>query len=333
MIKIIDQTNTLGIIGLSKNSGKTTTLNAILKLHKDKKIGLTSIGLDGEDIDQVNFLPKPRICVREKMVVATATKCLEASKVEYEILEKTNMATALGNVQIVEVLTDGHMIIAGPTTNQELNGVVSLMKKYVDKVFIDGAFNRMTFASIDLLDGIVLAVGAVESPIMSQTIDKTKMIVDFFNLKKSHHIKEIQETPLIIQTKNKQYKFKDKKIETLKQGLSQIDAEIDWIYIKGAITSKYIDLFTRMMISGFSLVCDDPTKLLIKQKEYLNINKLKIDMYTINQCPLLCVTINPYSPSGNHYDEKDFLDEMRKAVDIPVYNVEKMEEEDVKIKS
>ncbi|MCD4827509.1 MAG: hypothetical protein K8Q99_07020 [Acholeplasmataceae bacterium] len=333
MIKIINQVQTLGIIGLSKNSGKTTTLNAILKLHKDKKIGLTSIGLDGEDIDQVNFLPKPKICVRPKMVVATATTCLEASKVDYKVLEKTNMQTALGNVYIVEVLTDGHMIIAGPTTNKELNDVVDLMKNYVDKIYIDGAFNRMTFASIDLLEGIILAVGAVESPIMSQTIDKTKMIVDFFNLKKSHDLKEIPEAVLIIQTMNKQYKYSDKKIETLKQELSHIDDELDWIYIKGAVTEKYSNLFTRKMIGGFSLICDDPTKLLISQKEYLNIKKLKIDMYTINECPLLCVTINPYSPSGNHYDEKEFLDEMRKALNIPVYNVEKMEEEHVKIKS
>ena len=38
MIKIIDKVDTLGIIGLSKNSGKTTTLNAILKLSSSLSV-------------------------------------------------------------------------------------------------------------------------------------------------------------------------------------------------------------------------------------------------------------------------------------------------------
>lgn len=329
MKRIIDKKNILGIIGLSKNSGKTTTLNAILKLYHHVNIGLTSIGLDGEDLDQVNFLPKPKIYVRKGMVVATATSCLVASKAEYRVIEHTNMPTALGHIQIVEILTDEFMVIAGPTTNKELNQVIFLMKKHVSKIFIDGAFNRKTFANIKLIDGIILAAGAAENPVMSKTISKTKMIVDFFNLKKSVQLKKIPKASLIVKSSFGLYTFNDKKIETLKNVLKDINHEIDWIYIKGAITSKYIDLFIKKTVKGFSLICDDPTKLLISQSDYTNISKLKIDISTIYTCPLLCVTINPYSPSGNHYNEKEFMNEMRKAVDVEVYNVMKMEEEHV----
>lgn len=329
MKKIIDQIDILGIIGLSKNSGKTTTLNAILKLYQDIKIGLTSIGLDGEDLDQVNFLPKPKILVSQGMVVATAANCLKATKATYKILEHTKMPSALGHILIVEIITDGYMVIAGPTTNKELNQVIKLMKKYVDKIFIDGAFNRRTFANIEVIDGIILAAGAAESIDMDQTIKKTKMIVDFFNLKKSYQFKRIPSASLIVQSKFGLYNFNNKKIETLKKILKTTNTEIDWIYIKGAITSKYIDLFTQKMMMGFSLICDDPTKLLISQHEFINMTKLKIDISTIHTCPLLCVTINPFSPSGNHYDEKEFMNEMRKAIDLPIYNVMKMEEEHV----
>ncbi len=332
MKRTIDDVDTLGIIGLSKNSGKTTTLNAILNLYQNLRIGITSIGLDGEDLDQVNFLPKPKILVKRGMVVATASGCLEASKVNFQVLEMTRMRTALGHIEVVEILSDGFMVIAGPTTNKELNQVIRLMKKRVDKIFIDGAFNRMTFANIELIDAIVLATGAAESPIMSRTINKTKMIVDFFNLNKSYRLEEIPEESLIIQTTFHKHTFDNKKIGTLKHAFTEINDKIDWMYIKGAITPRYIEYFTQKMMSNFTLICDDPTKLLISQNDFLNLKKLNIDISTIHPCPLLFVTINPFSPSGNHYDEKAFMDAMKKAVNIPVYNVMKMEEEHVKIK-
>ena len=329
MKRIIDMVDTLGIIGLSKNSGKTTTLNAIIDLYQNLRIGLTSIGLDGEDLDQVNFLPKPKIFVKRGMVVATASGCLEASKVNFQVLEMTRMRTALGHIEVVEILSDGHMVIAGPTTNKELNQVIRLMKKRVDKIFIDGAFNRMTFANIESIDAIVLAAGAATSPIMSQTIDQTKMIVDFFNLKKSYRLEEIPLESLIIQTTFHQASFDDKKITTMKHAFTEINDKIDWIYIKGAITPRYIEYFTKKMMMDFTLICDDPTKLLIEQEHFLNLKKLNIEVSTIHPCPLLFVTINPFSPSGNHYDEKEFKEEMKKAVNVPVYNVLKMEEENV----
>jgi len=327
--RIIDTVDTLGIIGLSKNSGKTTTLNAIIDLYQNLRIGLTSIGLDGEDLDQVNFLPKPKIFVRRGMVVATASGCLEASKVSFQVLEMTRMRTALGHIEVVEILSDGHMVIAGPTTNKELNYVIRLMKKRVDKIFIDGAFNRMTFANIESIDAIVLATGAANSPIMSETIDKAKMIVDFFSLKKSYRLEEIPEESLIIQTTFNKYEFDNKKIGTLKHAFTEINDKIDWIYIKGAVTPRYVDYFTKKTMIDFTLICEDPTKLLIDQSSFMNLKKLNIEISTIHPCPLLFVTINPFSPSGNHYDEKEFKEAMKKAVNVPVYNVLKMEEENV----
>jgi len=322
---LIDNVNTLGIIGLSKNSGKTTTLNAIISMYDNLKLGITSIGLDGEALDQVNFLPKPKIYVKRGMVVATACGCLEASLVKYQVLSKTKMMTPIGHIEIVEILSDGHMVIAGPTTNSELNQVIKIMKKHVDKILIDGAFNRMTFANIELIDAIVLASGAAVSPIMSKTIEKTKMIVDSFNIKKSYRIEQIPSESMIIQTTFHRYAFFDKKIETFKHALSQINDKIDLIYIKGAITPRIINYFIEKMLMQFTLICDDPTKLLLSERDFSSLHKLNIELSIIHACPLLFVTINPYSPNGQHYDEELFKKAMMDAIDIPVFNVLKLE--------
>ncbi|MDX9691489.1 MAG: hypothetical protein RBT45_03475, partial [Acholeplasmataceae bacterium] len=144
MRKIVDAFKTIGIIGLAKNTGKTTTLNYLINLYKDRVIGLTSIGLDGEELDQINFLPKPKIYVRKGMIVATAEACLEDANITYRLIRKVDLFTALGPIRLIEVTSDGHLVVAGPTTNNELHQLLELMKPYDDKLFIDGAFNRMT---------------------------------------------------------------------------------------------------------------------------------------------------------------------------------------------
>lgn len=325
MRNTIDGVETLGIIGLSKNTGKTTSLNKIIEIYQDLTLGLTSIGLDGESLDQVNFLPKPKIMVRPRMVIATAYECLKASLVEYEILVVTSMQTALGLVYIVRIKSEGTMVIAGPTTNHDLHELILLLKPFVDKILVDGAFNRMTFASIKSLDAIVLATGAAYSTDMSKTIHRTKHIVESFNLEKINEFHVNSNESLIIQTNKRHLSFSDKNIYRLESIDLELNEKIDYMYIKGAITEKVIDFFILKQFKDFSLICDDATKLLFKDQYFDYIEKLNIKIKVIDQTPLLFVTINPWSPIGHHYDEKLFLESIQKELSVLVYNVKKME--------
>ena len=79
------QTIIIGIAGTAKNTGKTTTTSFIMaEVKKNEKLnlGLTSIGYDGEDIDNVTGLPKPKIEVWPGVLVAVAEKCLKVSTAE-----------------------------------------------------------------------------------------------------------------------------------------------------------------------------------------------------------------------------------------------------------
>src|SRR5881397_2066455 len=75
----------LSLIGLSKNVGKTTTTNHLLEtllhhnLYHAGELAITSLGLDGEAIDALTGLPKPRYAPEAGMLVATtATLLLQA---------------------------------------------------------------------------------------------------------------------------------------------------------------------------------------------------------------------------------------------------------------
>ncbi len=329
MKRIIDKVLVTGIIGLAKNTGKTTTLNSILELYKSEIIGLTSIGLDGEEIDQLNYLPKPKILVKPKMIIATACGCLEASDISYKLLEKTDLQTALGPVSIIEIISSGNMVIAGPTTNKELGVLISKMKQYTKRIFIDGAFNRMTFANIANIEAIILATGAAVGPLMQKTIEQTKVVVESFGLAKAKDYKKIPNEALIIKTSDGSYKFKSKQIDVLSTAIQGLMSPIESIYINGAITPRLVSFFIKNKIRDITLICNDPTKLLILEREFSNLAKLRIKINIIKPCPLLFVTINPFSPIGYHYDADEFLTAMKKAIKVPVYNVKKMGLKDV----
>jgi uncharacterized NAD-dependent epimerase/dehydratase family protein len=72
---------TLGIAGTAKNTGKTTTLQAVVRAIRRSGTGvyLTSIGYDGEEVDTVTGLPKPKVVVEEGDMVATALSFLRSS--------------------------------------------------------------------------------------------------------------------------------------------------------------------------------------------------------------------------------------------------------------
>ena len=81
----------ISIIGLAKNVSKTTTLNFIIKNLENRRLGLTSIGRDGERYDVITQLPKPRIFIRSGTIIATARQSYEASEAKMEILKKQSL--------------------------------------------------------------------------------------------------------------------------------------------------------------------------------------------------------------------------------------------------
>ena len=64
----------LSVVGLGKNTGKTECLRYVLgRLSEMKKVvAVTSIGIDGERVDQVTSTPKPEIYLEKGTYFTTA---------------------------------------------------------------------------------------------------------------------------------------------------------------------------------------------------------------------------------------------------------------------
>ncbi|MCL2361570.1 MAG: hypothetical protein FWC73_07145 [Defluviitaleaceae bacterium] len=166
------------IIGMAKNSGKTTTLNHLIKAFR--QVSLTSIGRDGESVDVVTGTDKSRIFVYKNTVIATAEKLLPLCDISKEILDVTGISTPLGRVVIVRALSDGFVQLGGPSIAAQIADLLPHLPG--DKILIDGAVSRKTQANIG--DAVVLCTGASFSPSMVETIRETRHIVEIFNLHK-----------------------------------------------------------------------------------------------------------------------------------------------------
>ena len=87
LIRRLNETKTMSIVGMCKNAGKTTMLNWLLTGgHLRGTLGLTSIGRDGESTDIVTGTEKPGIFVREGTLIATAQDMLRLGDITKEIL-------------------------------------------------------------------------------------------------------------------------------------------------------------------------------------------------------------------------------------------------------
>lgn len=310
----------IGFVGMAKNTGKTTTLNHVIDLY-DGQVSLTSIGLDGERIDQLTALPKPAICVTRGMVVATAKQTLGEASAALTILEQTPLQTALGPIIIVRIEQAGTICVAGPTTNRDLQWLIHRLRTYHNKVLIDGALARRTFVGIENISGIILATGAAVSADMDETLMKTQHVERLFSLPRYN------EGPSWPTHASLLYIDEGRPVFWLKKNydvLLEIKERLDkggTLFIRGAITSRFTSFLKTHRMGGFNVVATDATKYTLSAREFAIFDMLHIKTYVMRQCPLLAITLNPWSPTGRHYDPSKFYQVANNRLNAPVYNV------------
>ncbi len=107
----------VSIVGLAKNAGKTEVLNYVLGRvgGRAARVAVTSIGLDGETVDQVKRTPKPEIVIPEGMVFTTSETHYRQKRLVAEVLDVGVRDTALGRLITARALTGGKVLLSGPS--------------------------------------------------------------------------------------------------------------------------------------------------------------------------------------------------------------------------
>lgn len=341
----------IGAAGTAKNTGKTTTTSAILEeLYKDKvSVGLTSIGYDGEEIDNITELPKPRLLLKKGSIVATAKKCLTSGTAEFQLLESTDIITPLGRIVIGKIIEDGLVVIAGPNKSSELKLVLDLLTKKwgANFIIVDGALNRI--APMVVTDGIILATGAARNTNIEELVKETRAYYELFNIPEA----SFEEKKLLCGQTRICLVRQDKGIvKTLEYGslldknsteqIKQHMKETDIVYIPALLSENMFSELNRNMKRLWrnkTLILKDPIKIIAGGNPQNIVYEIKIlldyggRISVIKKLPILAVSVNPFYPlyrfDRNDYeagfvDAQKLLISMRQAIPIPVVDV-KME--------
>lgn len=148
-LKKLLRNKTTFIIGSKKNAGKTTFLNyAASSLRKTETIAYLTVGVDGEQTDQIFGSPKPKIFALKGDILLSTDSSVKQSDASFKILNTYPCSTVLGKLMLLKVLRNGYVELIGPQNNLQLSDILGDIKKHkIRTILVDGAINRITQVS------------------------------------------------------------------------------------------------------------------------------------------------------------------------------------------
>jgi hypothetical protein len=335
MKKVPQRKTVIGIVGTAKNTGKTTTLNCLLKeaARRNISVGITGIGYDGEEADTVTLLPKPRINVQPDSIVATSERCLDISTAPVEILHRTGLCTSLGEILITRVLRAGLLVIAGPGKKEELRIILEKLKQYeAGCIFVDGSLNRI--APMSAADSVIFTTGGSRSTDIALLSSEMHAIESLFILPLAPagilSATESVDVPLLLEAGDV-----DDLLPVIGHGLKTLFISK---YISPAALVRLSDYYTNGPVSIQNIILPDPFVLLMNENivhTHKSILKLQKHSITVSyRClpKLAYITANPFFPeyTGNTYSPQflngtELLMQLRRSCSTPVFNTQETE--------
>jgi hypothetical protein len=154
----------VAVVGVSKHAGKTTLLNRLIDeaAHGGARLGIASVGVDGERLDAILGTPKPAVWAPVGTLVATAMSAQPADGAAIRWLMPADISSPLGDVWYGEVERAGAVVLAGVRQLAHLRACSEAFHRHsVEHVLFDGALARSIGVHPDVADVVVLATGAV----------------------------------------------------------------------------------------------------------------------------------------------------------------------------
>ncbi|MDR2084310.1 MAG: hypothetical protein LBP67_04880 [Bacteroidales bacterium] len=325
----------VSIVGLEKNTGKTESLNYILSHLKDKNkvIAITSIGVDGESTDSVTNTHKPEITVYENMLFITSEKHYREKKITSEILEVSNINTSLGRLIIAKAKDTGKIKLSGPPDTTNLKNLIDHLNLYnVDITIVDGALSRLSLASPNITESMVLATGAALSANIPELVRKTKYVYDLIQLpeipKKLKGILSSINSGIKVVKSLSEDEIIDLQIDSVfsLDSSQNIFQHGNIIYIPGAISDKVLNLFKlQKNTKDKIIIIKDFTKMFANPETFYSFIKKEGKIMVVNKPNLIAITINPVSPSGYILNSGELKNELAKQINVPIYDIKTIE--------
>ncbi|WP_321295647.1 hypothetical protein [Marinifilum fragile] len=333
-LKDIEKYKSLSIVGLEKNTGKTECLNYVLSRLRDsrKQIALTSIGIDGENRDQVTQTHKPEIELNEGMMFVTSETHYAKRRLFSEVIDVSRQTTCLGRLVTAKTIHSGKVMLSGPANNAEIVRLIADLKaKGVDLTIVDGALSRKSLGSPAVTEAMILATGAALSANIPQLVFKTQYVYDLIQLTEI----DSELKPKFRGIENGIWAL-DESGEVKNTGISSvlmIKKEKDKLFqfgtdffVSGAVTDQFLDfLKNQKQVNKIRLIIRDFTRVFANPETYYAFVKKGGEIQVLDKTNLVAITINPVSPDGYRLNSDELKLALETKLQVPVFDVKRIE--------
>ena len=330
--------SSLALVGLSKNAGKTTCLNHLIRSWRQagdpRPLAITSIGRDGEEEDVVNGQPKPRIYVYSGTYLATARSSLSRCDALLDILALSGIRTNFGEVAICKVLCSGYVELAGPSQASDLLECERLLREQDPSVFfvVDGALSRRAQAGGGLTRAIILAVGAQTSVNPEELAEITShalilLSVPALEASTATRIRTLLENEpdlrVIALPFDEGGAAKTLQLPTLVGQAraigSVLDGKLKTLMLRGALTDTVCkQLLAEKRFQNLRLAVEDGTRLFITPATMRKLKQKGIELAAFYQLSVRLICLNPFKADGSPADKLALLKALRTISTVPV---------------
>ena len=322
--------SSVSVVGLEKNTGKTECLNYILKRLKtsDKKIAVTSIGVDGEDVDRLYHNAKPEITLYDGMFFVTSEKHYREKQLVAEIIDVSSRKTSLGRLITAQVKNSGKTLLSGPPDTLWLQKILQTLKeRQIDLTLVDGALSRLSLASPAVTDAMILTTGASLSENLAKLLKTTLFSCKMIALEEVEPSLKQQLEPIEkgIWAIDKKGEIHDLQIPSV-FGMGERSGEIfkygNTVFVSGAISDNLLNnLRIQPQSKDMTLIIKDFSKAFLSEDAYLSFVNKGGAIKVLQKTKLIAVCVNPVSPSGRRFDSNELQQKMKEVLNIPVYDV------------
>ena len=315
--------HSLSLIGLSKNVGKTTTTNHLLetlvgeKYYHSDELALTSLGLDGETVDALTGLPKPRYVPQAGLLVATTAELLlqaESDGARFERLLQLAGRTSLGPVIVARILHPGRVIIAGPTLLHDLRIAINQLEKLGARLsIVDGAINRLGAAAPAITNACIVCTGTSAAATPEHVARRTADVLRRLSTQQTQfmdayrkHTSQSRLFMFTVKGDDNTITYYDGDIEPLHKAVwiaKQIQISHRPIFIlHGALTEELSRALLAELPKKFSpdyggeLIVEDATRIFCHSVVLQRLSERGLDIRVTNPLRILALTANPYTP-------------------------------------
>lgn len=165
------------VVGIGRDVGKTTALRALYAAanRSGLRIGLATIGREGDSVRHDGAWPKPRLWLEPRTVFVSSRESLARSRA-VEILKLSRLQSPAGQLLYAHVMTPAFYELVGAPTASGVREIVDELSAASDLVIVDGAVDRVAALAASSA-AVIIACGAAAAATIDEAVDEVAALV------------------------------------------------------------------------------------------------------------------------------------------------------------